>query len=129
MMPVKVEKLPDEPIIVLTYTGHMDVELVKSAFLQSAELAAHIEGPIYRISDVRQGEGDFVDVMKIIAEVRKGVRGSSADPRIKVVFVGSHHMARLYADFLQKQQYGAKMIPFFHTPEEALAYIRLDMAN
>jgi hypothetical protein len=125
-MPVKVEKMPDLPIIVLTYEGHMDVETVKSAFTQSAAIAAEIEGTVYRISDVRKGEGNFGDVVGIIKAIRESSTGSSADPKIKGVFVGGHQLARMYADFLKQEQFGSTTIPFFQTLEEALDYIELD---
>ncbi|MEO8607120.1 MAG: hypothetical protein ABI690_04530 [Chloroflexota bacterium] len=125
-MPVKVEQLPGEPILVVTYTGHMDVETVSMAFSESTVLAEQVDGVVYRISDVRLGEGDFGDVLKIIAEIRKGIPGSTADPKFKGVFVGGHQMVRLYADILKQEQFGATTIPFFKTMEEALDYIRLD---
>ena len=126
-MPVQVEKLPDLPIIVLTYEGHMDVETVKSAFSQSAVIAASVEGMVYRISDVRDSEGTFTDVVKVIKAIRENVLGSSADPKIKGVFVGNNQFARMYADILKQDQFGITTIPFFQTLEEALAYIRVDM--
>jgi hypothetical protein len=126
-MPVRVEKLPDEPVLVITYEGHLDVETVKSAFTQSAALAAKIDGAVYRISDVRKGEGDFIDLMQIMAQVRAGIPGSSADPKIKGIFVGTHYMARLYADLMRQEQFGGIQIPFFKTVEEALDYIHVEM--
>ncbi len=128
-MPVKVEKLPDLPVIVLTYEGHMDVDTVKSAFVQSAAIAAEIEGTVYRISDVRQGEGNFADVVNIIKAIGASALGSSADPKIKGVFVGGHQLARMYADFLKQEQFGSTAIPFFQTLEEALEYIRVDLQS
>ena len=125
-MPVQVEKLPDLPIIVLTYEGHMDVETVKSAFSQSAVIAASVEGVVYRISDVRNSEGTFTDVVKVIKAIGENVLGSSADPKIKGVFVGGHQLARMYADFLKQEQFGSTAIPFFQTLEEAFEYINLD---
>jgi hypothetical protein len=125
-MSVKVEKLPNLPVIVLTYQGHMDVETVKSAFTQSAAIAASLPGTVYRISDVRQGEGNFADVVNVIKSIRESAAGSSADPKIKGVFVGGHQLARMYADFLKQEQFGSTTIPFFQTLEEALEYIALD---
>src|SRR3954463_13507226 len=122
-MPVRVEKLPDLPIIVLTYEGHMDVETVKSAFSQSAAIADSLPGTVYRISDVRSGEGNFADVINIIKAIRENVLGSSADPKIKGIFVGNNQFARMYADFLKQEQFGSAAIPFFQTLEEALEYI------
>ena len=128
-MSVKVEKLPDLPVIILTYEGHMDVETVKSAFIQSADIAATIDGTVYRISDVRKGEGSFADVINVIKAIRASALGSSADPKIKGVFVGGHQLARMYADFLKQEQFGSTAIPFFQTLEEALEFIRVDVQN
>ncbi len=125
-MPVKVEKLPDKPVIILTYESHMDVETVKSAFSQSATIAASIDGIVYRISDVRKSEGSFADVVNVIKAIRVNTVGSSADPKIKGVFVGNNQYARMYADFLKQEEFGITNIPFFKTLEEALEYIELD---
>ena len=125
-MPVKVEKLPDKPVIILTYEGHMDVETVKSAFSQSAVIASSLDGIVYRISDVRNSEGNFTDVVNVIKAIRVNTVGSSADPKIKGVFVGNNQFARMYADFLKQEQFGITNIPFFKTLDEALDYIELD---
>lgn len=125
-MSVQVEKLPDLPVIVLTYEGHMDVETVMSAFAQSAVISNTIEGSVYRISDVRKGEGSFADVVGIIKAIRESAVGSSADPKIKGIFVGSHQLARMYADFLKQEQFGSTAIPFFQTLEDALEYIAIE---
>jgi hypothetical protein len=125
-LPVQIEKLLEMPVIVLTYEGHMDVETVKSAFNQSAAIAATLPDTVYRISDVRKGEGNFADVVNIIKSIRESSLGSSADPKIKGVFVGGHQLARMYADILKQEQFGSTVIPFFQTLEEALEYIELD---
>lgn len=125
-MSVHVEKLPDLPVIVLTYEGHMDVETVKSAFSQSAVIASSLDGVVYRISDVRNSEGNFTDVVNIIKAIRINALGSSADPKIKGVFVGNNQYARMYADILKQEEFGITNIPFFKTLEEALEYIELD---
>ena len=126
-MSVQVEKLADLPVTLLTYEGHMDVEIVKSAFTQSAVIAASLLGTVYRISDVRNGEGNFADVINVIKSIRESAAGSSADPKIKGVFVGGHQLARMYADFLKQEQFGSTAIPFFQTLEEALDYIHVEM--
>ncbi len=129
-MPVQVNKLPDEPIILLTYDGSVDVETVKSAFQQSVELMSEINGAVYRISDVRAIDADETTIgqlFKLIAELRRDTSGSSADPRIHGVFVGGHQLARIYADFMRQQQFGGTLIPFYHTLEEALDYIRFEI--
>ena len=129
-MSVQVTKLPNEPIIILTYEGLLDVETVKSAFQQSVELMQNIDGPVYRISDVRAGDADergFAELFKLIGQLRNGVAGSSADPRIHGVFVGGNQLARLYADFMRQNQFGSRLIPFYQTVDEALEYIHFEI--
>ncbi len=123
-MPANVEQYGDESIIVLTFIGAINAEIVRDAFARCAEIANTIEGTIYRISDIRQGEATFRDVLGVIAHVRARVPGASGDPRIKGVFVGTHPLAKLYADFLR--QFGIQT-PFFKTVEEALDYVRMEL--
>jgi hypothetical protein len=125
-MPATVEQYRDEAIIVLTFVGTINGEIVRDAFARCAETAETIEGTVYRISDVRQGEATFWDVLNVIAQVRARVPGASGDPKIKGVFVGTHPLARLYADFLR--QFGIQT-PFFKTVEEALDYIHVEMQH
>ncbi|MBC7813997.1 MAG: hypothetical protein H7175_22780 [Burkholderiales bacterium] len=128
-MSIIVEKLPDEPIIVVTYAGELNLEIVSAAFRQSAEIMDRLDGTVYRISDIRQGTSEFSDTMDIIHRIRhsRNVSGSTLDPRLKAVFVGSHVLAEMYADILKQSEYGGKEIPFFNEMDDALAYIRSDM--
>lgn len=131
-MPVQVEKLPNEPIIILTYSGDVDAETIKSAFHQSVELMASMEGTVYRISDVRGFDLDpaaMLELFKLIADIRNDLAGSSADPRIHGVFVGDHELARLYAEIMGQYAFGSTQIPFYETLDEALAYIRFTIRD
>jgi hypothetical protein len=131
-MPVQVRKLPDEPIIILTYEGDVDAETIKSAFRQSVELMASIEGVVYRISDVRAIDVDeqaMRELFKLVADIRNQQTGSSADPRIHGVFVGEHQLARLYAEIMSQYWFGSTQIPFYHTLDEALEHIRFTIRD
>ena len=123
-MPVKVERIPDQPIIVLHYEGFLDLETVKSAFVQSAAIAAQIEGITYRIADIRNATSSFVEIVSILKASRANVQGSAADTKYQVIFVGQNQLAHLYADALK--QLGASPIPFFDTMEDAMQYIELE---
>ena len=123
-MSVKVERVPNKPIIVLRYDGFLDLETVKSAFAQSAAIASQIEGTVYRIADIRTADSNFVEIMNIIKASRANVPGSSVDNKFQVIFVGQNQLAHFYADALK--QLGAAPIPFFHTPEDAMQFIELD---
>ena len=126
-MSVKVERIVGKPIIVLHYEGFLDLETVKSAFMQSAVFAAEIEGTVYRIADIRNADSNFVEIVNIIKASRANVQGSSIDTKFQVIFVGQNQLAHLYADALK--QLGAAPIPFFDTVEDAMKFIELDQQN
>lgn len=123
-MSVVVERVPGQPIIVLRYDGFLDLETVKSAFAQSAALAADIEGTIYRIADIRTADSNFVEIVNIIKASRANVAGNAMNNQYQVIFVGQNQLAHLYADALK--QLGASPIPFFHTVEDAMHFIELE---
>ncbi len=123
-MPVAVERLPGKPIIILHYSGLLDVETVKSAFAQSLVLAQQIEGTIYRIADVSHADGTFQEVMGIIKAVRDGSPGSPLDARIQVIFVGTNQLVHLYTNAVKNM--GATPMPVFHSLEDALHYVELE---
>jgi len=123
-MPVTVERLPDQPIIVLHYEGFLDLETVKSAFVQSAAIATGIEGTVYRIADIRNADSNFVEVVNIVKASRANVQGNATNTKFQVIFVGQNQLAHLYADALK--HLGAAPIPVFHTMEDAMHYIELE---
>lgn len=125
-MPVEVHKVPDKPIIILSYSGELDSATVRFAFEESLRLGESIDGLIYRISDIRNTEINFLKSVELMRSIKDNRNGSSADPRIHGVFVGNQSLARVYANVMQ--QFGVK-IPFFLTLEEALDYIHLKLSE
>lgn len=123
-MPVTIERIPDKPIIILHYEGFLDLETVKSAFVQSAVLAAQIDGTVYRIAEVNNADSNFVEVIKIIKASSANVQGNATDTKFQVIFVGQSQLIHLYTDALK--QLGAAPIPIFHTMEDALHFVELD---
>ncbi|MEZ4669180.1 MAG: hypothetical protein R3E39_14835 [Anaerolineae bacterium] len=125
-MSVTVERIPDEPIIVLRYQGFMDVATVVEAFTKSGVLAANIEGTVFRIADVREADSTFVEVMNII-KASRSTAGSTTDNKFRVIFVGDNQLIRFYMQIVQNL--GAPPLHIFHTLEDALEYIKLERAK
>lgn len=127
-MSIEVNRLPNEPIILMTYTGAFEAEDLKNAFHRSVELLDEIGDKAYRISDVRgvdeANTRGIIELFKVRKDLREDKAGSSADPRIHAVLVGGNRLARLYADFMNQAQFGNIQLPFFHSLEEAMIYIR-----
>jgi hypothetical protein len=128
-MPVSVEKLPDEPIIVATVVGHFDVKMARELFQKSAEMAQGIDGHYYRVTDARQMDIGFGEMMKVIEEASRGDPGSTRDRNVSVVLVGTNDMLKLFADMMKLRQYGATPTPIFKSMDEALSHIRADRAR
>lgn len=124
-MPVKIEPVPDKPIVVVTFDGHLDVETVRKVFVETAAIFANFEGDVYRIADIRTAKIGFVDLINIVKAVRGGLPASSIDPRVHGIFVGQNQFARMYADLIK--QMGGTPIPIFATMEDALEYAQLQL--
>jgi hypothetical protein len=119
-----VERQPDQDknVIVVTIEGVLTVDMVRSIYKQIAEIAETMEGPIYRITDVRKEESTFMDIVRIIKEAGTGAPGTTTDPRIQNVFVGRGKMAAIAKDVLENTKQNLSM-PMFGTMEDAFTYI------
>ena len=127
-MAVKVEQVPAKPILIATLTGYVSLDLVQQMFEQSAKLADEIGGHLYRITDVRDIESSFSDLVMILAEAAsKQQPGSSTDPRFTGMLVGSHKWVKAFSENIQQRQYGSLNIPLFDTMEAAMFYIEQQM--
>jgi hypothetical protein len=125
----QVERVPGEPIIIITIQGHLDAHVMRDVYEQVANLARTIEGPVYRITDLRLMEVTLADMAEIIKDAGKGVPGSASDPRIVNVFVGKSHMSRFAADMLRLRRFGSVYSVLMNTLEDALAYVRVKAAS
>ncbi len=121
-MSATVTKIPDEPIIVVTVDGHLDVEIARDVYAQIAALAQQIEGPIFRITDVRKQECSFMEMMAVIKEASQGATGTTSDPRITNIFVGRDKMAMLARDVLKRIDPEGHGV--LETVDDALEYVR-----
>lgn len=129
MIPVTVVRPTDEPILIATFVGHVDSDMMLEMFRASDALTREGETIIYRISDCREANTHFADMMRIVSEAGRGLPGSSTDPRFHPVLVGTQAMVKLVADMLKQQKNGGLQVPIFHTIDDALEAIHLQMAN
>jgi hypothetical protein len=129
-MPFTIEKLPDEPIIVvkLKVDGREDFERSFQPLIeQIAAVAAAIPGPVYRVTDLSEVNISFGElVLAMQQEYRSQTPGTAGDPRIQVVLVTSDKMIEIAAKSTQRSiHYGQHAPPpIFPTTEDALKYIR-----
>jgi hypothetical protein len=129
-MAVKVERIPGKPILIATLTGHVTLELIQEMFEQSARLVDEIGGHLYRITDVRDVDTTFSDLVMILAKASsKKQPGSAADPRFSGMLVGSDQWVKTFSENIQQRQYGGLNIPLFDNMEAAMSHVRQQMDN
>lgn len=126
-MAVSVEKLPDEPIFIVTVDGHLNAEMVRELYHEIGELTKDMLPPIYRITDVRKQETTFMDMMGIIKEATKDLPGTTSDDRITHLFVGREKFAMIARDVMRR--INPDNHPMLNTIEEALTYIRWQLSK
>lgn len=125
-MPISVERLPDEPIIIATYSGHITINDIKTMYQTTADLMGDEQVTFHRISDVRGATSDFMEMLKTVQSSTQEMRGSSSDKRIHVTYVGTSTWIRFTS-----QAFASRGIvsSAFEDMETALESVRLSIAS
>ncbi len=125
-MPATVEKLPEQPIAVVHYHGHVTVEDTRAVFAQIAGLIDTYGAPFYRVTCVQSEDAavTFDEVMMMTTLSSRGIRGSATDPDVTTVLVGEHPLVDMFVEAMRQEPFGAVEIPVFTQEETALAFIR-----
>ncbi len=128
-MGFSLELLPNEPIVVTQAKGMLTVHDFAEMFATSRKLLHGMQGPIYRISDFREASSSFMDLLRMAQLASKGNEGTTTDPRIKAVLVGTNQWVSLARTIFEQPQYSAMRFPTFETMEEALRYARAQFSS
>jgi hypothetical protein len=125
-MPIIVNKLPGESIIINTYSGKITAKDIEAAIPDFSAVADGLEPPIYRITDGSESQVSFPDLVMIMPKVTlENNPLSLRDKRfIDLVIVPEKGFARLGAESLRQMHYGGANVRIFDTLEDAIAYAR-----
>ena len=127
-MPVSVEKLPDEPILMVKLAGLVTREEFASLDVQCRELADTIDGLCYRVADIcEMKDMSFSESVVLLADLTDpaDVGGSLMDPQLRNFVVAQPGtMSRFSAESLSQEQYGGAVSAVFESIDGALAHIR-----
>jgi hypothetical protein len=116
-MPIHVHQSIDDPIMTFAFEGEIEPETVQEASAQLAE-AVETLGILYVVLDLRDTEMTQGEAIALIESPE--TPSLMAHPRIRLVFVGGnvpHDPTKPY------------QVPEFSNDEEALEYIRREIAN
>lgn len=118
-------QLDGEQIIITTYTGEVNANVIREGSMKVAELMASIPGKIYAVVDLSTIETSFAEVLKILADQAQGQDGTTTDPKLAAMaLVGSNSMVRMYADAMRKRNQ-AVVIPMFPSVDEGVNALRM----
>jgi hypothetical protein len=129
-MPVIVERLPGEAIVIATCSGVLDVPALKDMFAQTAALMKPDDKIIYRIADYYAVTSSFAELLRDVQTASAdGAPASTTDPRIKPVFVGSEDWQQQAREAFARNPFGTVQIPIFGRAEDAIAHARREHAK
>ncbi len=123
-MAVRVTRLPGEPIVIATLSGPLDVDAIRTMFVQTAELTQDVDGPIYRIGDFTNADASFKSMARVVTETTRYRPYGTRDPRIKPVLVCGYNRLRFLPNLFRQKEFGGVDMPVFDTVDEALVYVR-----
>jgi hypothetical protein len=121
-MPFTVERLGDEPIIVLTAVPPVSGEDTADLPQRIAGLMRPEDELVFRIADVREMNLTFGDMVQWLSSETQGdaVPGSMRDPRIRVITVATDDVTRIAVDAAKQDQYHGVEVEMYSTMDEAL---------
>lgn len=127
-MPFTIERLPDEPIIIVRLKGTNSPDEQYEIYSQSARLSKDIDGHVWRISDFSGLNIDdtfFTRALTSAKIAKSDEEHSTVDPNVTVFFVAPNK----YARFIQNALVRDRQIPVFHTMDDALKAARLQISQ
>lgn len=123
-MPVTIERVENEPIVISTFTGRIQAEDLAAFFTELEPIIDRMEGPIYLVSYIPFVEYSADDLVALLHLAKARYIEAQSNPTQTILFVGSSALVRIYKDALTRPEFGGVSIPMFDTLDAALAYIR-----
>lgn len=130
-MAIMVEKLPDEPIITVTFENPINyMAELPEAFDAILMLRDTITtSPRYfAIFDVSQVSPGFSEIVLTLGEAKRASKMRRHDLPLSLSIVGSGRLIEMAANAMEQVQYGAYQMPLFTSLDQALAAARAQYA-
>lgn len=122
-MPITIEMLPNEPIIIARLQGRITAEDAADYVRMCVDLVANNSANYFRIHEVTDAEIAISDMLPISTYMGANLPASLRDSRFQEIFVGNSQTSRMYADILCKQALDGTQLPFFNKLDDALAFV------
>jgi hypothetical protein len=124
-MPVRVERLANEPILIATLSGNIVVADFIELYHRSSHWIGQETGTFHRITDTREATSTFPEILKAIQVSAQEVPASSMDGQIQVTFVGTNTWINFARDVFAQRGINMSAFPDM---ESALESVRIRIA-
>lgn len=123
-MPIQIEIVTEDPIILVTVYGEFTAEDARDISLNTASVLHEYGRKIYRIHDIRAADMSFPNILAVIREARKGEFVGSLDERVQMLVVGRNPMFDLARSSYENS---GRSVPVFDCVHDAIEAINLGM--
>ena len=122
----KMEMLPDEPILIVTYLEGFNIaEQIPQSFKDTMAVLDQVKEPVFYIVDLTQLSLSLDDVITTSSLGARGDQPLWHHPMIReMIFVSPSTLVKLTAQGLDSPAFGNLKARIFQTRDEALGYAR-----
>lgn len=129
-MPIQTEKLPEENIILATYTNPYKVADSEITLELLGQLLPEMEGGVFLVVDASQLSMNFSDLVQGLATVASNQYGKIlAEKRLRIAAVVTNKILEFGTKALSQLQYGGLKVEVFNTLDDALVFARSELRS
>jgi len=124
-MKLSAERLPDEPILMITLGKDYQVGRDTPEYMKAiADNIGPDETGLFVIYDLREMKMTFGDLVYVMGNQLEKRPGLMTDPRLNTIVIGSTELVKLGIQAFEQEQYGKNKFPLFISIDEGLKYAR-----
>ncbi len=123
-MTATLQKLDDEPILIVTYEGFLSLQTVEDANIKIVRAMQESPVTLYGIIDLRHATTRLPEVLRILAHQSLGKMGTLSDSDSYVVLVGTSFFIRLFQKLMHERTFGGVTLAVYNTMDDALHAVR-----
>ena len=120
-----VERLPGEPIVIITYETPFNFQIEPGQILEAmAGAITDSDEIVFAVHNTSELSFSFSDIVAGMGGAFKSVRGQELSPLTRILVVGGGNLLSLAVKSAKQIQYGGLDIELFDSVDAAIAYAR-----
>lgn len=129
-MPLSVQRLADEPIIIITFEGAVDANIVAQVNPHIQQLLMEKTVNSALIFDTTTSQANFKDIFGILQFLlTQPDFQATSEITVLSAFVGTSAMIKLYVDAARQKQFGGQQFPLFARLDDAITAMRTALST